>query len=63
MKKLLTFLFIGFLFFNPSSYAVIKGVGDVKLSERSLENFLYYLRGDWPSRKKGKYTPAFFILS
>jgi hypothetical protein len=63
MKKIAVFLFISFLFYNHLSHAVIKGTGEVKLSERSLENFLYYLRGDWPSRKKGTYTPAFFILS
>ena len=63
MKKILAILILGLFFYNPSSFAVIKGEGEVKLSERSLQNFLWYLRGDWPERDKGKYTPAVFVLS
>ena len=63
MKKILVIFFLGLFFYNPSSFAVIKGKGEVKLSERSLQNFLWYLRGDWPERDKGKYTPAVFVLS
>ena len=52
MKKILIIFFISVFFCNPSSYAVVKGKGEVKLSEQSLSNFLHYLRGDWPNRKK-----------
>ena len=49
--------------YNPSGNAMITGKGEVKLSERTLQNFLWYLRGDWPERQKGRYVPAYFILS
>jgi len=49
--------------YNPSGHAMITGKGEVKLTERALQNFLWYLRGDWPERKKGRYVPAYFILS
>jgi len=63
MKKILTIVFLYLFLYNPLGHAIIKGKGEVKLSERSLQNFLWYLRGDWPERAKGKYTPGYFILS
>jgi len=63
MKKLLGIVVLGLLLYNPLGHAAIKGKGEVKLSERSLQNFLWYLRGDWPERGHGRYTPEYFILS
>ena len=40
----------------------LTGKGEVKLSERALQNFMWYLRGDWAERKKGKYVPAYFCV-
>ena len=61
--KFLLILVLSLLVYNPSSFAIITGKGEVKLSERALQNFMWYLRGDWAERKKGKYVPAYFILS
>ena len=63
MKKLLGILVLSFLLYNPSSFAVMKGAGEVKLSDRSLENFLYYIRCDWPGKKQEKCKPALFVVS
>ena len=63
MKKILVFFFLCMFLYNPSGNAMITGKGEVKLSERTLQNFLWYLRGDWPERQKGRYVPAYFILS
>ena len=63
MKKLLIIFLFSLFFYTPSSHAIIKGSGEVKMSEDSFKNFLYYIRGDWPGRQKGKYSPAYFILS
>ena len=63
MKKILVLFFLSLFLYNPSGHAVIKGKGEVKLSESSLQSFMWYLRGDWPDRKKGKYRPSWFILS
>jgi len=63
MKKILVLFFLSMFLYNPSGHAMITGKGEVKLTERALQNFLWYLRGDWPERKKGRYVPAYFILS
>ena len=63
MKKMLIIFVMCMLLYSPSSFAIVKGKGEVKLSERSLDNFVYYIKGDWPGRKKGRYNPAWFVLS
>jgi uncharacterized protein YqgQ len=63
MKKILVLFFLSMFLYNPSGHAMITGKGEVKLTERALQNFLWYLRGDWPERKTGRYVPAYFILS
>ena len=63
MKKILGIVALCLFLYNPLGYAAVKGKGEVKLSERSLQNFLWYIRGDWPERGSGRYTPEYFILS
>jgi hypothetical protein len=64
MKKLLYILVLVLFFYNPASYAVIKGKGEVKLSEQALEKFIYYIRCDWPRKPKNqRCKPTVSILS
>ncbi len=64
MKNFFGILVLFLFFYNPASYAVIKGKGEVKLSDWALDNFIYYIRCEWPGEKKNpKCKPALFILS
>ena len=64
MKKLLYILVLVLFFYNPASYAVIKGKGEVKLTDRVVNNFIYYIHCDWPKKPKNqRCKPGTFILS
>ena len=61
MKKLLGILVLGLLLFIESTEAAKKGKGEVKLSQRSLDNFIDYIRGAVVNGER--WTPMMFILS
>ena len=47
--------------YNPSSFAVIKGKGEVKMSDDAVDHFIQYIRGKIKDGRRWK--PAVFILS
>ncbi len=64
MKNFFGILVLFLFFYNPSSFAVIKGKGEVKLTDRAVNHFIYYIRCEWPQSKKiPGCKPSLFILS
>tara|TARA_Y100000031_G_scaffold153645_1_gene199384 strand:- start:802 stop:1374 length:573 start_codon:yes stop_codon:yes gene_type:complete len=61
MKKIILILVMSLLLYNPSSFAVIKGKGEVKMSDDAVNHFIQYIRGKIKDGRRWK--PAVFILS
>ena len=61
MKKILLIIVMSSLMYNPSSFAVIKGKGEVKMSDDAVDHFIQYIRGKIKDGRRWK--PAVFILS
>ena len=71
MKKIILILFFSVFLCNPS-FSVIKGKGEVKMSERALDHFVNYIWGNfnvditsleaWATRARNP-KPGMFIMS
>ena len=72
MKKFLIIFLFSLFFYTPSSHAIIKGSGEVKMSDRALNHFANYIWGNFDvdlskieafASRTTNPKPGMFILS